>query len=296
MTTAGEQDKVASASSGPRTQPVVLITGCASGIGKALAQAFHAQGHRVCATARQVDALADLAAAGMLTRQLDVTVQADIDALLAQLAQEGCHVDTLVNNAGYGAMGPLMDVSMAEWRKQFDVNVFAPMALTRAVLPGMVARGAGCIVNISSVSGVMSTPFAGAYCASKAAVNALSDTLRMELAPLGIRVVTVQPGGIESGFGQAAGNTVRLEPGSPYERIREAVMGRAHESQQGATPAAVFAQDMVRAVFQPTCPPVLRLGNKSRLLPALKKWLPEPLLDKVLSKKFGLNQLKQTVR
>ena len=274
------------------TQPVVLITGCASGIGKALAQAFHAQGHRVCATARRVDALAPLEQQGMLTRPLDVTSQADIDALLAGLAAEGLHVDTLVNNAGYGAMGPLLDVPAEEWHKQFEVNVFAPIALIRAVLPGMVARRAGRIVNISSVSGVLSTPFAGAYCASKAALNALSDSLRMEVAPFGIEVVTVQPGGIESGFGQAAGNTVRLSAGSPYEPVRDAVMGRASESQNGATPAAVFAAEMVQAVMAPGCPPVVRIGHKSRLMPALKRWLPERMLDRALSRKFGLTRLR----
>ena len=274
------------------TSPVVLITGCASGIGKALAQAFHAQGHRVCATARRVDALGELAALGILTKQLDVTDHAGITSLLGQLSAEGLHIDTLVNNAGYGAMGPLMDVSMAEWQKQFDVNVFAPMALIQSVLAGMVHRRAGRIVNISSVSGVMPTPFAGAYCASKAALNAMSDALRMELAPLGIQVTTVQPGGIASGFGDAAGNTVVLQAGSPYEPIRSAIMGRASESQQNATPALVFANEMAAAVMRPGCPPVLRIGEKSSLLPALKQWLPERLLDKVLSKKFGLNQLK----
>ena len=274
------------------TQPVVLITGCASGIGHALAQAFHAQGHRVCATARRLDALAPLAQQGMLTRQLDVTSATDIDALLAGLAAEGLHVDTLVNNAGYGAMGPLLDVPAETWRQQFEVNVFAPMALIRAVLPGMVARHAGRIVNISSVSGVLPTPFAGTYCASKAALNALSDTLRMEVAPFGVQVVTVQPGGIASGFGQAAGNTVRLPAGSPYEAVRDAVMGRANESQQGATPAAVFAADMVKAVMTPGCPAVIRLGHKSRLMPALKRWLPERVLDRALSRKFGLTRLR----
>ena len=216
----------------------------------------------------------------------------DIDALLAGLAAEGLHVDTLVNNAGYGAMGPLLDVPAETWRQQFEVNVFAPMALIRAVLPGMVARHAGRIVNISSVSGVLPTPFAGTYCASKAALNALSDTLRMEVAPFGVQVVTVQPGGIASGFGQAAGNTVRLPAGSPYEAVRDAVMGRANESQQGATPAAVFAADMVKAVMTPGCPAVIRLGHKSRLMPALKRWLPERVLDRALSRKFGLTRLR----
>lgn len=274
------------------TQPVVLITGCASGIGKALAQAFHQHGHVVCATARRLDALGDLAAQGILVKQLDVTDPVGVQAVLQALEQEGRWVETLVNNAGYGSMGPLMDVSPQELQRQFDVNVFAPMALCQAVLPGMVARRAGRIVNISSVSGVMPTPFAGAYCASKAALNALSDSLRMELAPLGIQVTTVQPGGIQSGFADAAGQTVTLRPGSPYERVRDAILGRAHESQKDATPAAEFADQMVRAVMSPDGTAVLRIGKKSRLMPALKKWLPDHWLDRILHRKFGLDRLR----
>lgn len=272
-------------------QPVVLITGCASGIGKALAQAFHRQGHLVCATARRLDALSGLAEQGILVKKLDVTDPTGVLDLLRDLEHEGKWVETLVNNAGYGSMGPLMDVSSEEWQKQFDVNVFSPMALIRSVLPGMVARRSGRIVNISSVSGVMPTPFAGAYCASKAALNALSDSLRMELAPLGIQVTTVQPGGIQSGFADAAGQTVCLNPGSPYERVRDAIMQRAHESQKGAMPANIFADQMVRAVMRKNGSAVLRIGKKSRLLPALKKWLPDHRLDRILRRKFGLDKL-----
>ena len=156
---------------------VVLITGCGSGIGKALARAFHRQGRRVCATARKLDAMADLAAEGIDTHVLDVTCEADVQALLSALQAQGLWVQTLVNNAGYGAMGPMLDVPAAEWQRQFDVNLFAPIALARAVLPAMVAQRQGCIANISSVSGVMVTPFAGPYCASKAAFNAASRAM-----------------------------------------------------------------------------------------------------------------------
>ncbi len=270
---------------------VVLITGCSSGIGKALALAFHRQGHTVCATARRPEMLNDLGKHGILCLPLDVTQPEAIDALLAELQRRELKVAMLVNNAGYGAMGPLLDVPAAEWQRQFDVNVFAPMALTRAVLPGMIARGRGTIVNISSVSGVLVTPFAGPYCASKAAFNALSDALRMEVGPLGIRVVTVQPGGIRSGFGQSATNQVSLAPDSPYQAVREGVMARANESQSKAMPAEVFAALLVAQLAHPDCPVVLRLGEKSRLLPLLKRWLPARVLDRILRKRFQLDKL-----
>ncbi|CAH0348197.1 SDR family oxidoreductase [Aquabacterium sp. CECT 9606] len=270
---------------------VVLITGCGSGIGKALARAFHGQGFTVCATARRVDAMSDLERDGIQTLALDVTQDEDIKRVLSTLKLAGQQVGALVNNAGYGAMGPLLNVPSKEWQRQFDVNVFAPMALTRAVLPGMIDRGRGTVVNISSVSGVMPTPFAGAYCASKAALNAASDALRMELRPLGIDVVTVQPGGIQSSFGDRAADQVNLARDSPYQAVRQGVLSRANESQEQAMPAAAFADALVHQLKQPRPPAVIRLGKKSTLMPLLKQMLPTALLDSILSKRFQLNRL-----
>lgn len=274
-----------------QSNEVVLITGCGSGIGKALAQAFHREGVTVCATARRIDTMKDLAQEGIQTLALDVTQADDIQRVLATLTSTGRQVGALVNNAGYGAMGPLLDVPPEEWQRQFDVNVFAPMALTRAVLPGMIARQRGTVVNISSVSGVMPTPFAGAYCASKAALNAASDALRMELRPLGIDVVIVQPGGIRSSFGDRAAGQVNLAADSPYQAIRSGVLARANESQDDATPADVFASELVLQLKLGQPPAVIRIGKKSSLLPMLKQWLPTALLDSVLSKRFELNRL-----
>jgi short-subunit dehydrogenase len=270
---------------------VVLITGCGSGIGKALALAFHAQGHVVCATARRLHTMQDLASAGIDTLAMDVTQASDIQRVLAELHDSGRTVGLLVNNAGYGAMGPLLDLPPSEWQKQFDVNLFAPMALTRAVLPEMIQRRRGKIVNISSVSGVMPTPFAGAYCASKAALNAATDALRMELRPLGIDVVTVQPGGIQSAFGERAADDVQLAPDSPYQVIRDGVLSRANESQAGATPAGQFAKDLVGKLEQPHLPALIRLGQKSTLLPLMKRLLPTAWLDRILMKRFHLDRL-----
>lgn len=267
---------------------LVLITGCGSGIGKALARAFHAAGWRVCATARRPETIADLAGAGMLTLPLDVTSDASIAQALDTLRGKGLRIGTLVNNAGYGSMGPLLDIPGDEWKRQFDVNVFAPMALARAVLPDMIARRSGLIVNVSSISGVTPTPFAGPYCASKAALTALSDSLRMELAPFGVRVVTVQPGGIRTSFGDNASKQVTLADDSPYQAYRESVLARASASQERATPAEDFARDLVRLLANPRCPAVVRLGEKSTWLPAVKRWLPTRVLDRLLSKRFGL--------
>lgn len=273
-------------------QELVLITGCGSGIGQALARAFHRSGQRVCATARRIDTLAPLVAEGIMVRALDVTDAAGMATLLDSLAAEGLGVGTLVNNAGYGAMGPMLDVPQAEWQRQFEVNLFAPLALVRAVLPGMIGRGRGLVVNISSVSGVLTTPFAGPYCASKAAFNAATDALRMETEPLGIRVVTVQPGGIASSFGSNASNQVSLAPDSPYQAVRDGVMARANESQSKAMPADDFARLLVAQLARADCPPIVRLGEKSRLMPFLKQWVPVRTLDGILRKRFQLDKLR----
>jgi short-subunit dehydrogenase len=273
-------------------QEVVLITGCGSGIGQALARAFHRSGQRVCATARRLDTLAPLQAEGIMVRALDVTDAAGLTALLDSLGAEGFAVGTLVNNAGYGAMGPMLDVPQSEWQRQFDVNLFAPIALVRAVMPGMVARGRGLIVNISSVSGVLTTPFAGPYCASKAAFNAATDALRLEAEPLGVRVVTVQPGGIQSSFGSNASNQVSLASDSPYQAVREGVLARANESQSDATPAVVFAEQLVATLARADCPPIVRIGKKSSLMPWLKQWVPVRTLDRMLRKRFQLDRLR----
>lgn len=275
----------------PGSECAVLITGCGSGIGQALALAFHRRGHRVYATARRLESMTPLAVEGIQTLAMDVTQASDIERVLTHVRDQGRCVTTLINNAGYGAMGPLLDLSAGEWRKQFDVNVFAPMSLMRAVAPNMMSRRKGMIVNISSVSGVMTTPFAGAYCASKAALNVASEALRMELHPFGVSVVTVQPGGIQSGFGERAAEAIKLADDSPYRAIQEGVMSRANESQVQALPAILFAEQLLAALERSQPPAVIRIGPKSTLLPLLKWALPRQFLDRILSRRFQLNRL-----
>ena len=158
--------------------------------------------------------------------------------------------------------------------------------MTQAVLPAMARRGAGRIVNIGSVSGLLTTPFAGPYCASKAALHSLNDALRMELKPFGITVLLVQPGGVQSGFGDSAkGQTAKTW--TLYARFAEGIAKRAAASQDKAMPAAEFAAAMVRAVLADKPKPVIRLGEGSRLLPRVAR-LPVALKDWLLMRRFGL--------
>ena len=273
------------------SQPTALITGCSSGIGRALADAFQAAGYCVWASARKAEDLAALSAAGFTAVQLDVNDGLALGQLAERLKAEAGGLDVLINNAGYGAMGPLLDGGVEALRKQFETNVFALIGVTRACFP-LLRQNQGLVVNIGSVSGVLVTPFAGAYCASKAAVQALSDALRMELAPFAIEVMEVQPGAIASSFGSNASAQAEriLDQASPWWPIRDGIRARAKASQEHPTPASEFARDLLAAVQKRRRPHLLRLGNGSRTLPLLAAWLPKAWLQSVLKKRFGLNR------
>ena len=273
------------------TQPVALITGCSSGIGRALADAFQAAGYCVWASARNADDLTALSAAGFTAVQLDVNDGQALGQLAERLKAEAGGLDVLINNAGYGAMGPLLDGGVEAMRRQFETNVFSIVGVTRACFP-LLRQNQGLVVNIGSVSGVLVTPFAGAYCASKAAVQALSDALRMELAPFAIEVMEVQPGAIASSFGSNASAQAEqlLDEASPWWPIRDGIRARANASQDRPTPASELARDLLAAVQKRRRPHLLRLGNGSRALPLLAALVPKAWLQAGLKKRFGLNR------
>jgi NAD(P)-dependent dehydrogenase (short-subunit alcohol dehydrogenase family) len=202
---------------------VILVTGAASGIGRAAALRLAGAGHRVLAGDRRPDPLAELAdaAAGRLEPlPLDVADADSVEAVRAEVERRtgGHGLDVLVNNAGYALPGPLEALSEADLRAQFDTNVFGMLAVTRAFLPAMRERGAGRVVNVGSIMGRVTMPLLGAYIASKYAVAALTETLRMELAPFGVRVVLVEPGAVRSEFRVRALERLApyRDPSSPY--------------------------------------------------------------------------------
>jgi NAD(P)-dependent dehydrogenase (short-subunit alcohol dehydrogenase family) len=272
----------------------VLITGCSSGIGRALTEEFLRHGFHVYAAARNTDALSSMTDENLTVVKMDVNNHDDINAAVEQIQQRHGQLDCLVNNAGYAAMGPVIELSDDALKQQFNTNVFAPMALTRAMLPLLRTSGNAQVVNIGSVSGILTTPFSGAYCATKAALHSLSDALRMELAPFAIKVITVQPGAIESKFGDnsLANLGDLIDDTSIYAPLRSAIESRATASQDNPTPATEFAKSlMAQLLSQPNA--VIRIGNGSRALPWMRRWLPIEWLDKILSKKFGLDSLSK---
>jgi NAD(P)-dependent dehydrogenase (short-subunit alcohol dehydrogenase family) len=274
----------------------ILITGCSSGIGAALAQEFHRRGHTVYATARRSGSLANLAQVGLRTLALDVNDDASIAAALAMVQQEQGRLDMLVNNAGFSQVGAVLDLPREALRQQFETNVIAPIAMTRAALPllRLATQGehAAVVANVGSIVGLFTTPFGGAYCASKAALHALSDALRMELAPFGVRVVTVQPGGVKSSFGNHAEEAMQLPAHSPYQGMAKNIRARAQAGQIGATPAEEFVIPVVDALLRSNPPVWVRAGKGSFVLPLLKRLLPDRSFDALMSKRFGLTGWK----
>src|ERR1700722_12749504 len=173
---------------------VAFVTGASAGIGEATARALLAAGYTVFAGARRLDRRAGLAALGATLLKLDLTDDASIVAAVEAIKSGAGRLDVLINNAGYGSYGALEDVPMDEARRQMEVNVFGLARLSQLVIPGMREAGNGYIINISSIGGKLGEPFGAWYHATKYAVEGLSDSLALELAPFGIKVVTVEPG------------------------------------------------------------------------------------------------------
>lgn len=197
-----------------------LITGCSSGIGRATALAFIDEEWDVVATARDEADVVDLADRGCVTAELDVTDPTAVHDVVESTVDKRGRIDCLVNNAGYSQVGALEDVPASRLHRQFDVNVYGPHRMTRAVLPHMRRREDGTIVNISSVQGRISLPGTGPYAASKFALEAMSDALRAEVDPHGIDVVVIEPGPVATEFKRRAGREVEtIEHSHAYEDL-----------------------------------------------------------------------------
>ena len=227
---------------------VVLITGASSGIGMATALYMAERGYCVVGTSRAKERLAgleeeaarrDLPVAGV---ELDINSEAGLTETLAAIVEEHGSVRALVNNAGYGLFGPVQTLTTDELRSLFETNVFAVVRLIRAVLPGMIEQGGGTIVNVSSILGRVGAPFHGAYASSKFALEGLTESLRTEVWPIGVRVVLVEPGLINTAFpeNQLMTADIGSDDGAPYDRYVRAYRSRVRGAfNRGGDPVLV---------------------------------------------------------
>lgn len=244
---------------------VWLITGVSSGFGRELARAALARGEIVAGTLRRAEQLEEfraLAPGRAHAYQLDLTDRADTELLVEQVTREAGEIDVLVNNAGYGLFGAVEEVSDAEARRVMETNFFGLLDLTRAVLPQMRRRRSGRVVNFSSVAGFMGLPGCGLYCASKFAVEGLSESLALEVAAFGIKVMLVEPGGFRTNFAGGskvfASRVVTDYAGSPAAMTRERM--NQYSGHEPGDPAKAAAA-VIRAVDSPDTPLRLVLGG-----------------------------------
>jgi len=280
-----------------KTKRSILITGATSGIGRHAAIHLHERGHQVFATGRNQAAIDELNALGLHAFRLDVTDAASIAAAKRTVDEltDGAGLDVLVNNAGYGLFGPLEVLTDEDVRQQFETNVFGLLAVTRAFLPQMRERGWGRIVNVSSVGGRMTFPLAGAYTATKYAVESMSDALRMELAAFGIKVSLIEPGYIDTGFTSTTLSHLERYDGehTPYAEA----FARAGDVERSIERFAATPKAVTRAIEKA----ITRRRPRARYVapwinsfgPWLAALVPTAWLDAILRRLAGLGAPKR---
>jgi len=271
------------------TERHVLVTGCSSGIGRALARGLKARGYAVWASARKPADVAALAAEGLNALPLDLASSESIGAAVETvLAATGGRLYGLINNGAYGLPGAVEDLSRAALRAQFETNVFGTHELTARLLPVFRAQDQGRIVQISSVLGLVCLAYRGAYNASKFALEALTDTLRLELGRTGIRIALIEPGPIATRFRDNAYAAYRhwIDPSGSAHRDNYAHMERRLQGSSGRVPFTLPAEAVlapaIHALESPRPRARYAVTAPTRFFALARRLLPTPLLDRLL--------------
>ena len=264
---------------------VILITGASSGIGKAMALALIEEGHTVYGAARRVEKMQDLVDAGGHALQLDVTNHEEVAAAVERVLTEQNRIDVLVNNAGYAVYGAIEDVPVEDARRQFEVNLFGLAAITKAVLPAMRKQRSGTIINVTSVGGKIYTPLGAWYHATKHALEGWSDCLRLETARFGINVVIVEPGAIETEFGDVmTGPMLDRSGDGPYAKMARAVAQAMKTSYEpgGSSPPSVIANLVSKAIRAGRPKTRYAAGKYAKPMLAMRRWLSDRAFDGII--------------
>lgn len=270
----------------------ILITGTSSGIGRATAELFHRNGWNVVATMRAPEHEEELHRLdNVLVTRLDVTDAGSIAAATGAAIDRFGGIDVLLNNAGYGAYGPLEAFPMDRIRRQFDTNVLGLLEVTKAVLPHMRLRGSGMIVNISSIGGQMTFPLGTLYHGTKFAVEGLSEALHFELAAAGIGVKIVEPGMIRTDFGGRSFDFVNDEVMAEYQPVVRALFDTLGASAGGGSEPAVVAEVIWEAVTDGTDTLRYRAGADAVELLDNRKALDDAAFIGGLKAQMGLDRL-----
>ena len=266
-------------------RPVVLLTGASSGIGYDVAPLLVRYGYTVYGAARRVEKIEELASEGVKALSLDVTDEASMEAAVQQIIDAEGRIDVLINNAGYGSYGAIEDVPIDEARRQFEVNLFGLARLTQLVLPHMRARGSGRILNISSMAGRITSPLGAWYHATKYALEAFSDALRMETSDFGIQVSIIEPGGIKTDWGMIAADKLEESAkGGAYESIarKTAENMRRHYSSESLSDPTIISKAITHAIEAKKPKTRYLIGYMAKPAVLMHTVLPARAFDKII--------------
>ena len=289
------------AETGEQQSSTVLITGATDGLGRAMAVFLAANGYRVFAAGRSAEKRASLdhlaSERKLLIETLDMDVSDDgsVRRGVARVLDRAGQIDVLINNAGVAYVAVMAEIRIEDLRKQFETNVFGAVRLIQAVLPAMRERRSGRILNISSIAGKIAAPLMGPYASSKHALEGLSDSLRLELAPFGIRVVLIEPGFIptnmsNASLGLSAHYTEQAEKGA-YAVVYRAFRQHWMKATQGArTTPEDCARVILRAILETPPRPRYTVTPRARVGVIAKRFLSDRFLDKRILHSMGLDK------
>ncbi|KAK7060030.1 short chain dehydrogenase reductase [Favolaschia claudopus] len=279
----------------PQSKRTVLITGCTDGsIGAALAKEYHSRGLLVFASSRRVDTMKELASLGIATLALDVTNTNSIRSVRDIISTEtGGRLDILVNNAGQFWESPAIDASIPATRALFELNVFAPMQMVQELFSLLQAGMNPCIVNIGSGSGLLPIPLQSGYNASKAALHSFSDTLRVEVEPFGIKVVTVITNSVKSNI---RGSPTHFLDDSLYKSLENAFSAQHIETEKAAEPTDKYARMVVSETIKSNPRNWIWGGTMSGMTWFLLAFFPRWVPEKVVVNMYGFDKFSAKVK
>lgn len=264
---------------------VVFITGASSGMGKETAKTLIAEGYTVFVAARRLERMKDLEELGATAIKMDISQEDEIQAAVKLIEDHAGGVDILINNAGFGSYGAMEDTSLADARYQFEVNLFGLARLTQLILPKMRAKKWGKVVNISSMGGKIYTPLGSWYHATKHALEGWSDCLRLELAPFGIDVIIVEPGIIQTEFGDVMSDPMLKRSGdTAYADLAHRVAQATQKSYEagGGTAPEVIAKLILKAIRARRPRTRYVAGKLAKPLMFVRRWFSDRAFDKAV--------------
>ncbi|KJV48772.1 short-chain dehydrogenase [Pantoea sp. BL1] len=262
-----------------------LVTGASSGMGKAISHKLIQDGYQVYVAARHVDKMSDLVSLGAQPLRMDISVDEEIVAGINTILTQTGGVDVLVNNAGFGLYGPVEEMGIDEGRYQFEVNLFGAARITQLLLPAMRARRSGHIINVTSMGGKMYSLLGAWYHATKHALEGWSDCLRLEVAGFGIKVIIIEPGVIETQFGEVARNSIiRRSANGPYGSLVNKVdmsIKNTYGQGKGSSPELI-ANVVSRAVSRRRPRTRYAAGRFAKMLISMRVWLGDRIFDRII--------------